>query len=122
MRGEKPHTIRRNIPRGWALGKPLSLYEAQRTKSCHKLVDTFCGANRPIKINTFSYAVSVGERVLTSPEIIQLAVFDGFQNNREFFDFFRKNYGEIFNGYLLFFNMGSFTPTPYALEKYGKRK
>lgn len=91
--GSKPHTIRNLRKNGHAKpGDLLQLYSGLRTKDCRKLLDPdpVCWETFPIWIEAQNMAVLLGDRQdwLSDGEIEALAIADGFDSVKEFFDFF----------------------------------
>lgn len=105
--GEKRQTIRargkRRPPRA---GEPLQLFTGMRTAYCKKLADVTCMSVDQITISPNSKTVTMpdGRQFWSSlfpDEIEALAKADGFNSAEEFFEFFAKNHGQTFSGYLI---------------------
>lgn len=99
--GEKTQTIREKLR--CKVGDKLQLYTGQRTKSCRKLMDTICIGIAKIKIDSdcpWSLSNVEGE-VHTMRNGKPFHELDGFKNAKDMVDFFEKNYGLPFEGYLI---------------------
>jgi hypothetical protein len=97
--GEKRQSIqpKRKIP--IKPGDTLHLYTGMRTKQCRKLGRATCTKTRPIHIRTGR--VILDGQNLTLFQIMRLAENDGFEKWKDFFGFFRKQYGLPFEGDLI---------------------
>lgn len=100
--GSKPHTIRARRKDGYLPipGEVIRLYTGMRTKQCQLLREVEVVAVRPIII-TFGTSVVIDATPLTFFDACALAVRDGFKHLSEFQDFFKEQYGDVFNGYLI---------------------
>lgn len=99
--GEKTQTIRAT-PRGAAWGKPVTLYTGQRTKQCVRLGEGVIENVFSIEIDTEKQEVTFQHgRPMKSEFIEKFAKYDGFDNTRDFFDWFRKPGKPIFEGVLI---------------------
>lgn len=106
----KRQTIRargkRNPPR---VGDPLMLYTGMRQAGCRKLLDVVCKSVEPIAISIKSGSVQMPRQVggqmvwvqLSDEEIEALARADGFVTTSVFLEWFGKQYGETFSGYVI---------------------
>lgn len=90
--GIKTSTIRKK-KRG-AVGRKMQLYTGQRTKACRLIKEVDCTAIYPFSINE--------SRLVTCPhpDAVYLWRQEGFTNPNDFIDFFEKQYGLPFHGYL----------------------
>jgi len=75
-------------------GDLLYLYTGQRTKHCELIGLYRCIRVTPIVIQPEQRAVILDGRELAGGEIEPLAQGDGFQDVLQFFEFFRKVYGD----------------------------
>lgn len=99
--GAKPHTIRADRKDGRVpkVGQQIHLYTGMRTKACRLLRKSIITEVARVQIRPGS--LYVDGACLMSDEASQLARADGFDNAREFFDWFRVHHGHLFNGYLI---------------------
>jgi len=99
--GEKRQTIRppRKDGRNPQPGQTLYLYTGMRTKGCKKLTKAECISSEPILIDSFQ--IIVGVKSLSWSEQAELARLDGFENEVTFIEFFRKQHGLPFHGFLI---------------------
>ena len=99
--GKNRQTIRpcRKDGRNPKPGCTLYLYTGMRTKGCRKLKEAECISSEPIVIDDSN--IAVGGNLLNHEERWQLARADGFPYTADFREFFRKQYGLPFSGYLI---------------------
>lgn len=102
--GTKCQTIRWRQAVPCKVGDLLKLYHRIGT---HKLMpnDPVCTSVESISISPRTGVVSMVDgkrwRYLEFQEVEALAKADGFADVEEFFDFFQKQYGQTFSGYLI---------------------
>lgn len=100
--GKKRQTIRPIRKRPIKVGDDLHLYTGMRTKICRKLGMGICGSVMPVRIDAKQKRVVLnGMPLWFHHEIDELARADGFASIGEFFDFFKRQYGEVFEGVLI---------------------
>lgn len=90
-KGIKRQTIRPVRKNPTKPGDELYLYTGQRTKKCRKLLETFCKSVD--KLSIFTNKVIINDKCMSSYEICELSKNDGFENVRDFFEFFKNQYG-----------------------------
>jgi hypothetical protein len=91
--GYKPHTIRDDRKTRHARpGEALQLYAGLRTKQCRKLIDPdpICWAVLPIKINSELKMLFIDGMLIRNSELAELIRRDGFDDSREFWEFFQE--------------------------------
>lgn len=93
--GIKRQTIRKPRKRSTKVGDTLYLYTGQRTKHCRKLGQAVCKEVIPIRIGVLYVVIlyprdNKRRRILSIPEIEQLAKDDGFDSIADMERFFRK--------------------------------
>lgn len=103
LAGTKRSTIRSK--QRCKVGDKMQLYTGQRTKACKKLMDAVCIGTSKIRISSdgiWKRSQTKGDCRPTSPLGFMpfLHEQEGFQNAQEFVDFFRREYGLPFVGYL----------------------
>ena len=88
--GEKQQTIRayRKDGRDPKKGDTLYHFIGQRTIACRKLLESVCTGTKPIFIDYGR--LIVGTKKLTIVESQSFAITDGFDNYKDFQDFFAK--------------------------------
>lgn len=91
--GEKRQTIRPRGKRRAHPGETLRLFSGLRTKNCRKLRTETCLLAAEIDISTEAHLMSMGDKVISMSQATEIAQRDGFQNQAEFYAFFRKQYG-----------------------------
>lgn len=89
--GEKRQTIRPIRKHSPQPGSKLYLYTGLRTKQSRKLREATCQSVTPIDIG--SNIIRLDGRFLSESEIRELTKADGFENPKDFFEFFHKTYG-----------------------------
>lgn len=94
--GHKTQTIRKTL-RG-KVGDTVYLYTGQRTKNCRKLGEGRIVLIQAIKIRR--QGVYFGNTLLPGKEHDELAAADGFSSCTEMFDWFEKQHGLPFDGFL----------------------
>lgn len=100
--GEKEQTIRLIRVNPIKIGQILQIYWKQRDpKQSEKLFEAKCTYVENIAIS--ENKVILKERFLNAEETEKLALEDGFDSSKEFFDFFKKTYGQTFFGVLIKF-------------------
>ena len=99
--GEKRQTIRaeRKDGRKPRIGETLYLYTGMRTKGCRRLLKSQCQSVEEIKI--FNNIIIVSGTWLEPYEVAALTRDDGFENENEFFEFFKEEHGLPFRGLLI---------------------
>ncbi len=98
--GRKRQTIR--AQRRARVGDKLQLYTGMRTKKCRKLRDAVCAMVQEITVDVHGQFVCVrldGE-LLPSVMARELARADGFDGVTSFAEFFEREYGLPFCGWL----------------------
>lgn len=96
----KRQTIRQN--RRCRPGDALQLYTGMRTRNCRKLLDATCAEVYEISIAVHGQFVCIrldGE-VLPSIMAREIAIADGFDGVTSFAEFFEREYGLPFVGWL----------------------
>jgi hypothetical protein len=88
--GSKKHTIRRYRKHPTKVGDRLMLYTGQRTKQCELIAEVKCTAVVPVVIYAELGRVVVNGRMLSLDDTLRFAVRDGFANEMEFFEFFKR--------------------------------
>lgn len=94
--GQKTQTIRKTLRA--KVGDPVHLYTGQRTKQCRKL-----GEGRIVLIQAVEIrwqGIYFGNAMLSGKEHDDLAAADGFSSCAEMFDWFEKQHGLPFDGFL----------------------
>lgn len=94
--GQKTQTIRKTL-RG-KVGDTVYLYTGQRTKNCRKL-----GEGRIVSIQAINIqqnVIFVGDWILSEKQDDSLASADGFADRSEMLDWFKKQHGLPFDGFL----------------------
>jgi len=100
--GTKPHTIREVRKRPTRAGDTLFLYTGMRTSVCRLLRVATCTQVTPIKIHAgLCPAVILGNTHMPAADVDALAKRDGFADVEAFFNFFKRTYGECFQGELI---------------------
>jgi len=101
LSGEKKQTIRalRKDGRNPRPGQVLYLFTGMRTKSCRRLGDAVCKSVTPITID--SYEINLNCIRLSFADANKLIEADGFGDEDDFYNFFRKNHGLPFWGLLI---------------------
>lgn len=106
--GDKTQTIRaRGKRRPPRVGESLQLYTGLRTTTVRKLLwtDPVCESVEDISLSARTGVVSMirdGRWQHLSPDEVEaLAKADGFACADDFFDFFLKQHGPTFSGYLI---------------------
>jgi hypothetical protein len=99
--GIKKQTIRQK--RRCRPGDDLQLYTGQRTTKCRKLRDAVCRSTDEISIamHTGSVCVRINGDLLHSDAARVIACADGFDSVTSFAEFFDKEYGLPFSGWLI---------------------
>ena len=97
--GEKRQTIRRTAR--CKPGDRLQLYTGQRTKKCRRLREVVCTDVYPIQITQTSIVVDGMIYALGSVMAYHYAKMDGFEGAPDMVEFFRKQYGLPFDGFLI---------------------
>lgn len=96
LAGTKTKTIRPRRKNPTREGQQLYLYTGMRTKQCKLIAEKVCIAVVTIFINTEYKSIHIGadpnRYALTSNEVNEFAVSDGFEDSHEFFQFFAKRY------------------------------
>lgn len=98
--GIKTQTIRSK--KRCKIGDNVQLYTGMRTKSCRKLADSVCIGTAKIEITEdcpWRLSETEGE-VHVRKDDKSFVELDGFKNAKEFVDFFRKEYGLPYTGYV----------------------
>jgi hypothetical protein len=98
LAGEKLSTIRST--RRCNVGDTMQLYTGLRTKKCKKIMDVVCIGVAPIRISK-SEIWKIGKtegNVRPSPLFFNEQ--EGFSNVHEMIDFFRKEHGLPYNGWI----------------------
>lgn len=100
----KRQTIRKLRKRPFKVGDILYLYTGLRTKNCRKIGEAFCTEIEEIKLCLSSSIPWAYEKrftvdrdywkLLTTPELDQLAIDDGFNSLMEMWKWFQKTHGE----------------------------
>jgi len=92
LNGSKAQTIRRRRKRATIEGDTLSLYVGQRTKSCRLIGRAPCIKVTPIIIFPFFYLIGLDGFAwgVKSTKVKLLALNDGFETIKDFFDFFTR--------------------------------
>lgn len=100
--GEKRCTIRayRKDGRDPKPGDTLYLYTGLRTKSCRKLKVCKCKSVTKLRIGD-DFVQKEILRGLFFMNSTKIAHLDGFDNKKDFFDFFKKTHGLPFRGLLI---------------------
>lgn len=93
--GSKPHTIRLRRKRRTREGDLLKLFTGQRTKQCFLIAETICMKVEPVKIYPYSKDITLNGKDLSTNEITEFALADGFSDVDKFFAFFSRY--EIYN-------------------------
>lgn len=105
--GSKTHTIRGPRKHPIKRGDWLALYTGRRTKYVSKLGEATCTDVKDINIGCADHSVRFMrafdvKKILSSDEILALALSDGFKDADEFFAFFARSKhtddAGIFNG------------------------
>ena len=104
--GKKHQTIRKTRKRPIKVGDTLYLYTGMRTKSCRKLGEAVCKSAENIEIfNTDLFYfpnVIVGCIRLSVEETSKIIRDDGFEFEKDFYDFFMDESGRLrFKGQLI---------------------
>jgi hypothetical protein len=97
--GVKKQTIRQKTK--CKVGTLLQLCAAKGTKHYRKILDAKCVSVRRIEIDLKNGKFLLGTIWMDAKEKRQLAIDDGFPGLRQFYEFFRKHYGDSFKGYLI---------------------
>ena len=87
----KMHTIRRRRKRPTKAHDMLMLYTGMRTKQCSLIAISECVKVEPIRIYP-DRTLQIGLSWLTKDDIDELARHDGFQDRKDFFQFFEDHY------------------------------
>lgn len=96
--GQKRSTIRST--RRCSPGDIMQLYTGQRTKQCRKIMDALCIGVAEIEINDsdiWRLPKPADGKVFVNP---RLSHQEGFLNECEMLDFFRRQYGLPYRGWL----------------------
>jgi len=89
----KPHTIREDTADRWHEGKIIHFCTGARTQYYNHFATATCTGTQKIKIvyNSTATSVFIDEKQLTDTEVNDLAHYDGFISQTDFFDFFLKS-------------------------------
>jgi hypothetical protein len=98
--GKKPHTIRADRKRPIKVGDDLYHFSGMQTKACERLLTNKCTRVQPIWIHQ-NGNVLVGDKALLPAEVEKLALDDGFNSTKEFFEFFVTDARPTFKGTLI---------------------
>lgn len=96
--GEKTSTIRSK--QRCKVGDTMHLFTGQRTKACKRLMTTTCVGVGRITINKYTWALHEFEGELYTREHEVLSAQEGFENLQAMLDFFDKQYGLPYTGYI----------------------
>lgn len=97
-KGKKRQTIRQK-PR-CKPGDVMQFYVGQRTKNCRKLGEGICTFVEMVEIDEHEIVIGHSEIYRKPIELDKLAVDDGFSDWEAFKEFFRKQYGLPFVGWV----------------------
>ena len=98
--GDKRQTLRKPRKRLTRVGDVLKLYTGQRTKNCRLLREAICTRSRHVLIDRHITTqawptpyITIGGRVLTYYDALDLAQKDGFYQLEDMMKFFDDTYG-----------------------------
>lgn len=97
LAGDKCSTIRSQ--KRCKVGQSMHLFTGQRTKACQRLLTTKCIGGGAITIDQHSWAITCSEGTLR-PTGKTLHGQEGFPNLQAMIDFFDKQYGLPYTGYI----------------------
>ena len=101
--GEKRQTIRAPRKHPVKAGQTLHLFTGMRQKGCEQLGKSICTSAREIILSSFGDDRRVGllDPYLHCVDGEEIAKADGFQSEKEMFDWFEKVHGLPFKGSLI---------------------
>lgn len=106
LSGKKQSTIRQS--QRCKVGDMMQLYTGQRTKNCTKIADAVCTGIAYIQITEkcpWAMSSLEGEVWTYEKSGVPFHEYEGFANCALFVDFFRKQYGLPFSGYVHYFKI-----------------
>ena len=104
--GTKQSTIRQT--KRCKVGDVMQLYTGQRTKYCKKIADAVCVGTAKIHISDdmpWKITEPEGDCYFQKNGSMPFHEYEGFSNCALFVDFFRKQYGLPFSGYVHYFKL-----------------